>query len=689
MVRYMTLNTITKKLLRNNLNQYALFMGSIIFAVAMIGGYGILQFSPTISNVLMDGGSTQKIALSMFGFTLIGTFAFVLYAHSLFLKHKSKEIGVFISLGIKRNNVRKMVMKELNIIFLIATLIGLLLSIVIAWLSWTVLTLYLSTSETNFTIGWKGFEIALIFAILVMLIARLLTASYIKKVDIIKILKANDEIEEIKGDNFILGLIGAVMIPTGIILYTSGFAPYFLIASLVGLYLLIVQITSIGALIKKINPTYYYKNIILFNMIKLKGKQYTLSLFVSTILIGVSIFGVAFSAAPMISGMMEILYSHPYDYIVKVGFQQEDFTQNNIEELAIEYNVKLKDFKTFDTIRMAQLLKRYNQWSPMNIVSEETVCKLTGKTFNVEPGSFAYVISAAKNSDSNKYFSQPQEPITLLNPTTKEEFTLNFKGIQFIDHIMNPDTQFFLGDFYVVDSDLYNKLYKEQNKEYIFTTYVFNTQNWKQTEDFSTAMSDSITKSSGGKWCPNYNDGVIFDRVRAQCPGVAVNYEYMEIKSSSLEANRWWVFTPYSRYHKANNSISDFAIYILLMLYISVIAFVSAIMTIGIKILNTVWQDKGVYKNITFLGARKKEIKSLVSKQVAFIYYVPTALGTMITLFLFRSMLYNMMVLEYKNIAFLFTCGLSLLVILIQVGLFFVIRRHAIKECMDSVITNS
>ncbi|MBU3215786.1 ABC transporter permease [Clostridium estertheticum] len=684
MVRLMTLNAIVRKLFKNNIKQYALFISSIIFAVAMIGGYGILQFSPTVTKVLMDGGSTQQITLSMFAFTLIGTFVFVIYAYSLFIRHKSREIGVFISLGIRRCNVCKIVMKELNIIFLTATLLGLLFSILISWLSWTVLTLFLKTEETAFSIGWIGIAIASSFSILCMIITRVLTSRYIKKIDIIKILKAEEQVENVKGDSFILGLIGAVMIPVGIILCTSSNKLYFLIASLVGLYLFIVQITSIGVLFKKISPSYYYKNIVFFNLIKSKGKQYTLPLFVSTILIGVGIFGIAFSSVPMISGILSTIYVDPYDYMVKVGFQQGGFNESDIKKLAIDNNVTLKDFKKFDTIILGEYFKKYNEWGPINFVSEETVYKLTGKKFDIDPGSYVTIISADENSDSSKYHSQPIGPITLLNPTTKKELTLNNKGIKFIDKIMNSDTMFDRKSFCVMDTALFNKLHNEMKKEYIFKTYIFNTLNWRETGVFSNALFNSIIKFSGGKWCPNYSTGVIFDRIRKQAPNEPVNYEYKAYKENSFEANRLWEFTPYSRYHIFNSGISDFAVYLLLTLYISIIAIVSAIMTIGLKILNTMWQDKLVYKNITFLGVRKTKIKSIISKQVALIYFVPVTLGTIITLFLFKSIM-NAEFRAFSNVSFLFACGLSLLVVLIQVGLFFVIRKQAIKECVKFI----
>ena len=57
-MKNMTLNEISRKLIRNERKQYGLFFFSVLFAVTMIGAYGVLQYSPTVTNVLIDGGST-------------------------------------------------------------------------------------------------------------------------------------------------------------------------------------------------------------------------------------------------------------------------------------------------------------------------------------------------------------------------------------------------------------------------------------------------------------------------------------------------------------------------------------------------------------------------------------------------------------------------------------------------------
>lgn len=67
----MTLNEIAKKLIRQNKGRYLILSLSICFAILMTGAYGVLLFSPAITDVLMTDGSTYLIALGMYGITVL------------------------------------------------------------------------------------------------------------------------------------------------------------------------------------------------------------------------------------------------------------------------------------------------------------------------------------------------------------------------------------------------------------------------------------------------------------------------------------------------------------------------------------------------------------------------------------------------------------------------------------------
>ena len=354
----MTLNDISRKLFKNSRKQYGLFFFSVVFSIAMTGAYGVLQYSPTVTNVLVDGGSTQTISQAMFFGSMLGIIVFLVYADSIFLKYKSREIGIFLSLGIDRRSVQKIVVKEYTLLFQFAVLVGLLLSVPLAYLCWSLLNLFLETQETAFSIGWVGLIIAVLFSLLNWFILRTINRRYIKNVDILKIIKTSDENETAKSGNLFLLILGALLVPAGIVAFFTlqnigGFlntllAFVGLAGAVLGVYLLIIQCASIGDILKKYNDKAYYKNIVFYNLLKQKIRQYTRSIFVATLLITFTVFGIGFIAAGFIDGY-NVALNEPYDYTINATYEHP-MTESRIEEIAEESNTVINSIKHIDCL---------------------------------------------------------------------------------------------------------------------------------------------------------------------------------------------------------------------------------------------------------------------------------------------------------------------------------------------------
>ncbi len=134
---------------------------------------------------------------------------------------KSREIGLFLSLGISRKAVCKIVAKEHSLLFRIAALISLVMAIPVAFLCWSLLNVFLETQETSFEIGWAGLVTATVFAIISWLVLRVINYRYMKSVDIMKILKSSDENEKAKKGSLFLLTLGFLLIPIGIAMFFS------------------------------------------------------------------------------------------------------------------------------------------------------------------------------------------------------------------------------------------------------------------------------------------------------------------------------------------------------------------------------------------------------------------------------------------------------------------------------------
>ena len=115
--------------------------------------------------------------------------------------------------------------------------------------------------------GGKGLLIAGGLWILAWVILRSKNAVHIARLDVIKILRASSEGEEVKGSRPALGIIGLTAVPLGLILFNitaviyplKNFSVLFLGVSLIGMYILTAQITSMGSIVKRFFLTHTEK----------------------------------------------------------------------------------------------------------------------------------------------------------------------------------------------------------------------------------------------------------------------------------------------------------------------------------------------------------------------------------------------------------------------------------------------
>lgn len=119
----------------------------------------------------------------------------------------------------------------------------------------------------------------------------------------------------------------------------------------------------------------------------------------------------------------------------------------------------------------------------------------------------------------------------------------------------------------------------------------------------------------------------------------------------------------------------------MLLLFIAIVAFVSSIMVIGLKIVSTIWDDATVYDNLRKLGMTRKKIKRLITKQMLFIYFIPTVHGCLIGAFTtYRIMLVSGVIYVGKTMKLVGgVCGI---VLFIQLMIFFFLRIKMIRNSL-------
>lgn len=420
---------------------------------------------------------------------------------------------------------------------------------------------------------------------------------------------------------------------------------------------------------KKYYTEAYYKNMVFYNLLKQKIRQYTRSIFVATLLITFTIFGIGFIAAGFIDGYYTAL-NEPYDYTISTSWEQSNITEERILAIAEETGTKITEIQAISGLLIGMkntYMDSQNDWSSRLVISENSFNALAQEPVFVSPGSYTLYYDGNMSYKLNAFYGNES---IFYNPSAKAEFTLSKNEPVSYDGLINSRS--FFSSFLILNDEEYTQLAQKVGKEYQVGSYLLNVENWESTGDFQNAILDEVISESGGQIYSNWHNSAAFDKTGGKA-------EYFPYSGNETRTVRLWALYPLSKWSSTTTQFEAFATYLMLMLFIAIIAFVSSIMVIGLKLISTIWNDLGVYDNLQKLGLKRENIKQLITKQMLFIYFIPTILGCGIGAFTtYRIMLVS--AVTYIGEAMALVYGLCALVIVLQIIIFFVIRIKVMRD---------
>ena len=672
----MTLNEITRKLICQNKSRYILFGLSICFAVAMTGAYGVLLFSKVITDVLMTDGSTYLISLGMYGITLIGIIVFLFYANAIYMQLQMGEIGVFLSLGLSPKSVGKMQNQQLDITFLIGGAAGLVLAVPLSFGIWSLLSLFISYTDGEFRVGWEGLLIAGGLWILVWVILRIRNAVHIARLDVIRILRSSSEGEEVKASHPVLAIIGLIAVPLGLILFNitaviywlKSFSVFFLGVSVIGMYILTAQITSIGRIIKCFFPNAYRKDILFYNLVRQKGNQYTLSLFVSSLLITLTIFSICFNGGIFLE-LYYLIKEEPYDYAVLAEESGEKLDESRIRSFAEESGISLNEWHSLDMLLLGRehqyMDVSRNEWASEIVVNVSDFNALSGMNLSVPDDGYIYF----QDSDDSMFQTCSEDRGLFYNPCIKEGFTLQKIKLVSKRSVLNETAK--INSFAVVSDNTFYRISDTLDSSYKMTYYLFHGSNTENSREFQKRLLAEIVGINRGEIFVSWQNQVIKDKIK--------NYEdiYIPYDGNELYAARWWEFYPYAKQTELDVQMEAGAVYLILIFFIAIISFVSATMIMGLKIAGTIMQDTESYKRAMYLGLKENDLKKIIRKQIGLIYFFPVICGCVTASFMINRFMEASSATRIFEIT-LVAIGLSLIVFLMQLIIFFFLQNKLV-----------
>ncbi|WP_226675386.1 FtsX-like permease family protein [Rossellomorea aquimaris] len=215
----MNLNTLIFRNLKKNLKNYYLYVFALVFSVALYFAFVTLQYDPSMDatkGTIKGGAAVRAASVLLVAIVSI----FLLYANTLFIKRRSKEIGLFQLIGMTKNKIFRILSVENFILYFGSLILGILIGFSFSKLIIMILfnitgvnaiaTLHFSTKALIQTI--------IVFCAIYLLIM-LMNVVFIKRQSILSLFRVRSstetKVKKMSKFEIVIGIFGILLIASG------------------------------------------------------------------------------------------------------------------------------------------------------------------------------------------------------------------------------------------------------------------------------------------------------------------------------------------------------------------------------------------------------------------------------------------------------------------------------------------
>lgn len=637
---------------RQNRRQYALLTGCCFFSVLLITAYVCMMRSPTILNVLPEGGDSRKQVMMIFVLAVLGCGVFTTYASGLFFRQKSRETGIFLALGATRRQLWARQSRELAAISLGSCALGAALGGPLAWLLWQVFRMcVVDTEEMRLTFNPAAYSLSLAFSLFVVLMLFYMGVRSIRRTNIIDVVQESHKSEPIRAVPRWYGLAGIGLLIFGGLLgylmpsffvrtlhwYPPDWLPsVFYLPALVGLYYILLHTVVNGWGGKK----RLYKDLISTSMMKFQGRQTVRNMLVMTLLIAGAYFGSFYT--PMLgTGAMIGYDARPIDYVYRFRADQDIPQEDEVRELAEKYGVTITSYAQAPMLRLAvdgtmSVEEKGTLGTTWHPEYRETLCSelflsasgytaLTGEPVDLQSGE----IMGVMDSDGGaRYLFNPDVSL-VTNYVTGQRF-----GVTAMGELENNS----LPQRFVVSDRDFAAMSEGLPAAWQEVQVCFNVENVEETYDFAKALFYEIVDRSGPEaalldvWDPVVRDYDLlhkgyyaYDPENSAETGVEV-IDYAQRDSSLFRL--YWQYMPQFRALDKADFVKTTAVFLILFIFIAIVCFAAVIVIAYTRCMTIALTHRQVYDDLRRLGAPQWYLYQSVRGQVKRVFLTPAVVGT-------------------------------------------------------------
>lgn len=598
----MTLRNLWGKLRKRNKGDYRQFQFSTAFAVMLISSFLMLVCSPLIQGALPEGGDSEKQIWMSFGVSAIGCVVFVLYVTKLFLRYKSREIGIFLALGAEKHTLKRSLAGELAQMTAVCSAIGILLGAVIAFTTGNIIEVLIAdVYDGNFTFTASGLLLSVCYALVLFLFIQFQAGRAMKRTNVMEVINEQRRQEPMKKSVSKAYLIsGIALAPAGI--FCALILPQ-IVAYTTGIFL--------GA--------------------------WTNAFYLAAVFGVYRVLVYAVSYLPMMLSDSSSERDYEAEYSCRCLNDADEPSESGINDLAEAYGITVENYREGDFLRVFgsgterdadennQLIETYyDRFAQYDVTSASEFEKLTGISLDIPAGSYYQIIGSTSYEniwnhfgDMDKLYIESEDaylPLSYIDTVSYE--SLNISG----DNNMGDASR-----FVVSDAD-FDRLKAGLSDSSLETQVLFDTEGNTSNE---IAFSNELFRTFAEGMSDGMDVLTYYNAASAEREGA----EYTETFSGAvvdpenpLKAADWQ-FAPQLVPLLDQQMIMALAARLLTFSYIFIIC-IAAVGVIGYTRSQSVGlTNQQVFEDIRRLGADRQYRRALMRRQLRKVFVLPTILG--------------------------------------------------------------
>lgn len=223
----MNINQLIFRNLKKNLRNYYLYVFALVFSSALYFAFVTLQYDPSMDSV--EGSVKGEAAIRAASILLVVIVSvFLLYANNIFIKRRSKEIGLFQLIGMTKGKIFRILSIENLFLYFGSLLIGIFAGFSFSKLM--ILVLFKTTgvdSIASLRFSPQALVQTVIVFTVIYLLIMIMNYTFIKRQTILSLFRVTSSTEitvkKLSRFEMVMGIVGLVLIATGYIVSSKLF----------------------------------------------------------------------------------------------------------------------------------------------------------------------------------------------------------------------------------------------------------------------------------------------------------------------------------------------------------------------------------------------------------------------------------------------------------------------------------